>query len=255
MNISPRFRFRCLLLPLALASLVGTSAMGAGQLRLGPQLEYVHYSEPGIMDEKGALAGLFVEGDFPLGETLGLHLFSSFVAGELTYKTNPDLALDLKTTTPNTIFDLRGELTYRLSAGNVTYRPYIGLGYRRLVDDLPDIGIYQGYKREQVYAYVPLGMELVMGTLGSWSCSARGEYDLFLGGENTSDGLEMDQENGWGAQGSLSLRRGIDWLGFDELSVVPFVQYWDIDRSEITGPFWEPQNTSTMIGLRIALSL
>ena len=240
----------------ALCSLTSAVSLAGASLRFGPQLEYVHYSEPRVMDEKGPLAGVFGDCTVPLPGQALFRVSASFVAGKLEYKSHPSLGLDLKTKTPNTIFDLRGEAGYGLTIGSCKLTPSIGIAYRLLVDDLPDVAAYQGYKREQAYYYVPLGLDLELGAIGVWSCSARAEYDLFLAGKNISGGQDINQKSGWGAQASVSLMRPIDFLGIDELTLVPFVQYWSIDRSEIgEGFFLEPKNNSSMVGLRIAVSL
>ncbi len=219
----------------------------------GVQGSYVEYREPGVMAEKGWLGGAFLAADTHIHEALVTRLFSSFVAGDLQYRTHPDRLVALRTETPNTIFDLRGEAGWQFATRRGLVTPYAGYGYRRLVDDLPDIQQFPGYRREQVYYYVPIGVDIGAADLRTWDLGVRLEYDRFLRGRNKSLGLRLKQDTGWGCRAALRLTRKTPSLpGDGKLGAELFTQYWNVDDSTPAGRgFYEPRNDSTMVGLRL----
>ena len=83
--------------------------------------------------------------------------------------------------------------------------------------------------------------------------TARIEYDWLIEGRNRSAGTDMTQDSGYGCQASMTISRGKDFLCFRRLDFEPFFQYWNIGKSDNkTGFFFEPANSSTLLGIRLA---
>jgi hypothetical protein len=140
--------------------------------------------------------------------------------------------------------------------------PYSGLGYRFLRDNSrgmqTEIGKY-GYLRKSNYLYSPIG---VIGTTRidkSWRFSAEAEYDAFWHGWQYSDlgsindtnfVAKNDQATGWGVRASLSL---IKAYAKSDLSIQPYVRYWDVKASDVFVGIYEPRNNSKEGGIRIGI--
>jgi len=240
------------------------AGIGRPEINIGGEAAHVHYDEPDVMEEKGLLYGLFGSLSFNMDKVM-VDLYMSYVQGDLKYdgglqKTDPQTGRTtvepLELDTPNNIINLRGVAGMELPLdvrGEVT--PYVGLGRRMLTDDLPGEG---GYKREQMYFYVPLGVQYELDS--SWRF--RAEYDLFLKGKNQSDDIELEQDKGSGFRfsGRWASRHVPSKPGF---SVEAFFQYWSVDDSDTEtvrsgGAVYsikEPENTSKMFGVRAGLTL
>lgn len=165
---------------------------------------------------------------------------------------------------PDTMFEVRATLgpTAFASAASA-YLPYVGLGYRYLVDGA-DV-MPGGYLRESNYTYIPIGIEARPTTTGPWRFEITLEYDHFLGGTQYSQLSDVDpgfsdmtnkQTSGMGYRASLRFVKA----GRHSLIIEPFYKYWKIDQSETAditylgmpwGYGWEPKNNSTEFGLRI----
>ncbi len=149
-----------------------------------------------------------------------------------------------------------------------TVTPYMGLGYRYLLDD--NGGRYTstgnwGYDRESTYYYVPMGVEVVKPLSSKWSAQCRAEYDWFLSGQqrshneddpngNYTQTLVNRQTDGYGARGSLKLFREGESLDF---FLEPFVRYWHIEDSKLNCTDEtcgiEPNNRTHEYGLRMGV--
>ena len=146
-----------------------------------------------------------------------------------------------------------------------TVLPYIGLGFRMLFDadgdQLTSAGAV-GYDRRSEYLYIPLGATFDF-KLGSWRILPTAEYDYLIHGWQTSylrdigydQNLTNDQTHGYGLRGSLMVKPPID---FYNLTVGPYVRYWNIGQSNLqaltvggvnAGYGFEPQNETTEVGL------
>jgi hypothetical protein len=221
-------------------------------LWFGLQADYVRYEEPGLMSEEGLLAGVWVGYGVDFAGAWFGRVAGSWVAGELEYRTDPGYPLELSTRTPNNILDLRLELGRRMQLWTYPLGPYVGAGYRLLVDDIPDIREYQGYRREQTYLYVPIGVEVGVLDHAPWAAALRLEYDLFVEGQNRSDGDSLRQDSGFGLRAVLAASYGREFLWFRHVRMEPFAQYWEVARSNVSRQgFLEPENHSTMVGLSV----
>ncbi len=264
----------------ALDSLRHAGPVGRGGGRsaweVGLQLQNFKYVERGVMSEKGELIG--PQGSWTLEEPAPWvwRMEGSFVYGELQYDgavvslvTGEEVPA--RVDTPNSILNLRalGGRLCRLANRDVL--PYAGIAYRLLVDDLPGDS---GYRREQSYIYVPIGIEVTVVVIGPWTVGLQAEYDLFIRGENNSEsdlgGIDanLEQDSGEGFRASLHFERSIKGRGTRPVGIViePFFEYWDVDESdpdtdlltfvdggesfsgEIT--YFEPANNTKIYGLR-----
>ena len=150
--------------------------------------------------------------------------------------------------------------TRALVGTNLIPRPtplylYGGVGYRYWNNQIEGAG---GYKREIEYLYCPLGLRFFGPVSKNWHWRVEAEYDLFLRGtvkSRLSDvhpsypNIENTQDSGYGARGSAALARQFKR---GEISFGPFVQYWDIDDSDIDMGCYEPANTTTVFGFQVA---
>ena len=134
--------------------------------------------------------------------------------------------------------------------------PFTGLGFRYLKNasgqKLSSTG-HSGYDRESRYMYMPLGINFETGTKNNTHWEFRGEYLLFLYGQQTSYLGELgytdftnDQEDGSGIK--LTAKYYFD----KKFGVEGYMDYWDIADSklDVSGNFMEPRNTTSETGIR-----
>jgi len=186
------------------------------------------------------------------------------------------------------VLEARGTMGYDIPISeNFSVSPYAGIGYRYLNDDfssVPDqvingVQFASGYDRESRYAYIPIGLDFNKKIDKKWSVRLNLEYDYLVGGKQKShfedsevngvnlgyDVHEVDQEEGYGAKASFSIRKKGERVNF---FIKPFFNYWDIEDSEFAfrtangflipgdepGTFLggiEPANTTKEYGLKI----
>jgi len=126
--------------------------------------------------------------------------------------------------------------------------PYLGVGYRDLWND--SSAISGGYRRNSEYFYVPLGLTERFRVQDNARITANAEYDLLLQGRQTSylsdvsgnlPDVENDQNHGYGIRGSVMYEQ-------QHWSIGPFVNYWNIDQSNISAIGDEPHNQTLEYG-------
>jgi hypothetical protein len=128
---------------------------------------------------------------------------------------------------------------------------YAGVGNRFLNDDGGSDPA--GYDRRANYIYLPVGFKTLRNLAVDWLISANAEFDVFIRGKQTSDlqdfgyGTVRNRQNsGYGIRGSV----GFEYTGKDmDVSIEPFIRYWNIAESEVDKGFVEPKNNTTEIGL------
>lgn len=170
--------------------------------------------------------------------------------GPLTFGGIPDKLWEVRATAGKD-FDMNG---YLLS-------PYLGLGYRNLVNELQESG-QGGYRRESQYWYLPLGITHRFQVNSESRVSTSFEYDYFIRGQQQSDlsdvnpgynNPENDQRHGYGLRATVAYERA-SW------SVGLFYDYWKIADSNLTDwtyhgiPFsqgLEPKNTTDEYGVQV----
>ncbi len=153
---------------------------------------------------------------------------------------------------------IEGLIAYNL--GQV--KPFIGLGYRRLLDDsggkTTSTG-HGGYDRLSQYVYIPIG--------GIFDISAdfsfKGQFNYLAYGNQTSylstysslcSDLDNEQTNGFGFDATVNYKITAS------TSIYAFYRYWDIDDSDtntfscagITFQGYEPKNETTEAGIGVA---
>ena len=158
----------------------------------------------------------------------------------------------------------------RLIIGNETIienyllSSYIGIGYRRLDNDLRDLG-NGGYRRTSQYVYVPIGITHRFLLDDSSRVSTSIEYDYFVSGEQKSYLSDVGpayaavfgdpvnkQKKGYGVRLNTAYELK-NW------SFGAFINYWKIQDSETnyyTDGFFlysliEPKNETKEVGLQI----
>ena len=182
------------------------------------------------------------------------------------------------------MYEIRGIVGHELFVSpTLQITPYIGLGYRYLNDGLQaipartvdNIPFYSGYNRESRYCYIPVGVELHRQLDRGWGIGWGLEYDLWITGKQTShfedmvdafgggagwDPMDNKQKSGFGLRGSLKVDKAFPRM---KLGIEPYYRYWKIKDSEVqslTGPgapnassWWEPQNTTQEIGVKVGV--
>lgn len=231
---------------------------------LTPEVSYIKYDEPDVMEEKGFMYGL--------GGSYTYHNDSFLVReegrisyGEVDYKNSGTLD-NIK----DYIIEARAVVGYEYPAStSATLTPYAGIGYRYLNDDGEGKTTSDGskaYEREIYYLYTPIGLELYSPIDDKWSFGATFEYDLFWRGWVKShlsgaisgfNDLENTQKRGYGLRGSLKFLRSWEYV---DVIIEPFLRYWNIKKSDdkdITyagvtiGHGYEPKNNSTEGGVMV----
>lgn len=124
--------------------------------------------------------------------------------------------------------------------------PYVGFGWRQLLDKKGSDPY--GYDRDQRYVYMPLGVELEKRYASGWALGLNAEYDLFLQGTQHSTGLTFEQTKGNGFRFSGKVLRELKHMSF---SVEPFYRYWHIEDSKPDAGYYEPNNKTEEIGVKV----
>ena len=235
--------------------------------KFGPEISYIKYEEPGLMEEKGMMAGIV--GSYAYHNYIMLKAEGKLASGLLDYDghyQNGD-PLTIKDI-PNYMLEFRGLLGYDFAAKPITITPYLGIGYRWLQDNAQKESL-AGYKRESNYIYLPVGLEFAANLGNGWSLGVTGEYDFFLWGKQISylsdydhgyNDIENKQTKGYGIRGSISIEKKWEKVGF---VIEPYAKYWNIDDSDwqpitdhgvIINYGREPKNNSTEIGCKLAVT-
>jgi hypothetical protein len=171
----------------------------------------------------------------------------------------------------DTMFEVRALRGFTSPSAPFFSGPYWGLGYRYL-DDRAD-KIDGGYRRESNYIYLPLGFETWrdFSSGSSWAIGLLMEFDYllmgrqvsYLGNVNASIGnITNDQHDGYGLRTAVKFRK--NYMDHN-LNIEPYIRYWNIGKSDVVSKiveyqgslyevqFWEPANTSTEIGVKLAI--
>jgi hypothetical protein len=236
-------------------------------LDVAPEISHITYKEPGVMQQEGTMYGITFS--YAYRHNVMVRAEGRIGRGQVDYES-------YNTGTLQNIDDYVGEI--RASVGynfpvsrTTTVTPYIGIGYRLLVNDMAGMISstgHSGYRRESRYQYSPIGVETITSLGNGWSLGATTEYKHFWKGEQTSylsgvdplfNDLVNKQRHGYGIRGSVKLQKKTEMLDF---AIEPFVRYWHIQRSEnadltysgdIISYGYEPRNHSTEFGVRLAV--
>ncbi len=255
---------------LAIVSPAAAEEQPSSTLDLGFELSHITYKEPEIR-EAGVMLG--VHGVYSYYGALrvpaGLRLDGRLSGGSVTYTGQNTTGTPIEMSgILDSMFEVRGLVgIYNLGEPGARLIPWVGLGYRYLYDGADKIA--GGYRRESNYYYVPILLERIPARRPGWSVGWTAEYDYFLGGKQHSylsdsnagyNDLTNTQKDGFGYRGSV---RFIWREQQSTVTVEPFIRYWRIAQSESAAityygnPYatgFEPTNTSTEIGLQVAVT-
>lgn len=161
--------------------------------------------------------------------------------------------------------------------------PYIGFGYRRLVNNMEKVDPDSGYKRISQYYYIPIGFSLRRDFDSGFKISLTSEFDWLIHGEQASHlgdiiaqmypGVETNyvynnQRKGWGAR--FSLKVDVPVSQRTGIFVEPYFRMWKIQNSglgesdaiHLSGggymywynmPFIEPFNVTRELGIKAGI--
>ncbi|MBN2302349.1 MAG: hypothetical protein JXN60_07540 [Lentisphaerae bacterium] len=212
--------------------------------------EYFEYHEPGVMKEYGLQAGPSVSVSCKSG-AWRWNILGDWRFGNLQYVGGVGAFSGLfRVKTPNDVYQLRVGGGRTIALGSLALVPCLGVGVRHLVNELPDYGVLQGYTRAQTYIYVPVTVCLET-KLFDKNVVCRFEYDYFVRGYNHAMDEKLEQDAGFGLKASASLTwASLSWLAGAALEIGPYISYWDIEISNLSGGLYEPSNYTTQFGLR-----
>lgn len=247
--------------------------------KVGPEISYLRYKEPGHMKEQGLMYGISASYSYHNMRNLlmvGIEGKASY--GELDYKGATIIGTPLNIdNVPDYMLEFRGLIGLDLPIKSSYLTPYIGIGYRYLNDDTHE-KYSGGYEREANYFYSPVGFKILVPVEEEWSFKSTiqkgwtfgvtAEFDVFWDGTQKSHledltsslkTIENDQDNGYGLRGSITLQKKLNnlWIGIE-----PFIKYWHIKASdpevlkiEGLGPIKiiEPRNYSTELGAMLLI--
>lgn len=126
----------------------------------------------------------------------------------------------------------------------------VGIGYRRLVDNLQDGGP-GGYKRTNKRTYLTASLERAI-EFSAWTVTPAVQYKHILSSKQTSDllgGVTVDQPSGHGAEASIAFIRKSE--GYRTI-ITPFFRIWDIKDSDVhKSGLYEPRNKTKEAGVAV----
>ena len=244
--------------------LIGVNAYAIEhEFTVGPEISHITYKEPGVMTEKGWFYG--IAGSYTLKVDLAQD-WKLAVGPELKLawgrvKYSSDISGDMSGI-KDRLFEARIVVGPEWAATKeIKLKPYIGFGYRSLVDDSEgkqtSTGAW-GYERWIRYYYIPVGVAFGYNIPQDWKVKAYAEYDFFVRGKVTSylgylpgyEDITNTQKSGYGIRGGVSVsKKFTGWA----IEAGPYVKYWKVKDSEVTydslgGGWLEPHNRSTEIG-------
>lgn len=156
---------------------------------------------------------------------------------------------------------LNAGYVYDFGSSGFSLWPYAGIGVRYLVDCLDETGP-SGYRRESLYLYMPVGVNLQKQYSGGFSFTINAQGDILLSGRQLSkmDGANINntQDEGYGLRASLRLQQD---MGGIAVFVEPFYRYWHIQTSQpeyVTDGYTvytlvEPENKTREAGVKIGI--
>jgi hypothetical protein len=221
------------------------------------EMENYKYQEPGLMSLSGIKRGLCAQyvitrKDNPKNNT---DLKSFFVLEGRYLTGNVDYDGSYQNGTPVKFYDIKdyyyegrlvGGGSIPLSA-RIELAPYFGFAYRRLTNNLGDVG-FAGYDRISQYIYSPLGFKTNYKAGKGWTFSLKTELDLLWSGRQTSNmgvrdiyiknvgykkfnfgAVKNNQNNGYGYRLYGKIQKDFKRIS---LFMEPFIRGWHISDSE-----------------------
>jgi hypothetical protein len=230
---------------------------------LGVQGARYEYKEPDIAKLTGNRLGLVATRTWTDESGLFGKIDFRESYGRLKYESNGTGTIDK---VPDMILELRALAGLDWVGNSVSLSPYLGLGYRYLIDNLTGYSSTgaSGYRRYSNYLYAPVGVTARLHMGGGWVLAPTAEGDVFLYGTQVSKlsdtGIPgvMDvtnrQSKGYGWRASLMIEK-------DHWSFGAWTHYWHIKDSDLqcfTPPVGgvcqaglEPENFTRETGLEL----
>lgn len=119
--------------------------------------------------------------------------------------------------------------------------PYLGLGYRYLVNDGTNVDPEYSYRRISKYVYMPIGVKLSKTFQSGVILTLSGEFDWLLAGEQESDLTKLtgddrwymynQQKEGWGLR--FGLKAEVPVTQKIGVFVEPYYRMWKIQNSDL----------------------
>lgn len=198
---------------------------------LGAQGSRYEYTEPDFAKLSGNRLGLVVTRTWTDEAGLFGKLDFRESYGRLKYEGSGTIDK-----VPDMLFELRALAGLDWAASSASLSPYLGLGYRYLLDNptgYTTTGAI-GYRRHSNYLYAPVGVTARWHMGGGWVLAPTLEADVFLYGTQVSKLSDTDlglmdvtnrQSTGRGHRGSLVLEK-------DHWAFGAWAHYWHIGKSD-----------------------
>lgn len=227
---------------------------------VGADVSYYHYHEstPPAMRVQGPLGGLTFAYTGAMGRGWVARAEARGTVGSPQYKGS-----GVKDDVPNYSGELRLTIGREFVGESVALLPYVGVGYRTLLNDLRwlDSGTVWGYERLSQYVFVPIGLQPRAKLPDGSVLRLTAEFDPLVQGWQDSDfhggnpgwpNVQNKQKAGYGLRGELMFERPRWAFG-------PFVNYWNVNQSDLDcaqGPTmyvcaYEPHNHTLEYGLSL----
>ncbi|MDD5157689.1 hypothetical protein [Sulfurimonas sp.] len=228
-------------------------------LEIGVQSYWYEYEEKVngafFMSNKGSKYGASLTGTKSLGSDYFIIGDVRYATGNVEYKSASGTG-DVS----DNMYEVRLAAGKEVVVDGYLLSTFAGLGYRRLDNDLRDLGS-GGYRRTSQYLYLPIGVTHRFMIDNSSRISTTIEYDYLLKAEQKSYLSDISpadaalfgdpvnkQKSGYGIRASTAYEEKYWSAGL-------FFNYWKIDDSEINyygvWSVMEPRNETKEIGVQL----
>lgn len=232
-----------------------------------PEIFHYHYRESILgaffMENKGVLAGSNLAARYHQKQSY-FDLSGRFAFGQTDYRSS---GAGRMKNDPYHYYELRLTHGYPCQISPCfEVAPYLGLGYRYLVNDgrglITSTGVHHAYFRSTKYIYMPFGADLTCELNGLSRLKVNLEFDFFAVGFQRSElftaTITNTQSSGHGFRGALGYEQDFDCFSTE---LRAFFRYWLVDDSDavlnlVNGKFYnEPHNVTKEIGVGLSFKL
>lgn len=229
------------------------------------------YKEPDVsLIDKATKLGIDFSSAVALSGDVFMKVDLRYATGNVDYSSAPS---GTKSGNPDWYYEIRGLAGKDFQVGNYVYSPYVGFGYRHLLNDIRGLSSTGavGYRRESNYYYLPIGVTHRMNLGSPARLATNVEYDYLLHGSQLSKGSDTvgyngitsatdatnEQSSGYGLRLNVMYETS-NW------SAGPLLTYWHINQSDTTTAYgtqaginytvsvMEPKNNTTELGVKAA---
>ncbi|MDD5385913.1 MAG: hypothetical protein PHQ22_01815 [Sulfuricurvum sp.] len=212
-----------------------------------------------FMSNTGYKYGLSATGIKTIGDEYYMSADARYATGDVKYKSASGTG-----NVADKMYEIRVLAGKEAIIENYLLSSYIGVGYRRLDNDLRDLGS-GGYRRTSQYLYIPIGVTHRFALDDISRISSSIEYDYFAWGEQKSYLSDISaayaavygdpinkQKHGYGARINTAYEQ-------ENWSIGLFFNYWKIGDSQINYyvvfptvySAMEPKNETKEVGVQI----